>query len=355
MNIAIIGAGASGLMLSSILTKNNIKHTIFNKGKIGRKILASGNGKCNISNINLKSEYYHDSEFYYIVKDYQSKLFEIFKSLDIYTYSDNEGRLYPKSNSSESILNILLKHATKNIVDIEVKSIKKVNNKYYINDYNEAFDKVVISTGTNANFKKNTVPSIAFLNDLKIKIKPFKPSLSGFKTSINLKDISGVRVKALTKLYNKNELIHEESGEVMFKDEGISGIVIMNQSSYFNHIKNYDKPYIILDMLYNEDYDNLESIFPPKLYKYILKNNINIHKFIIPIKDYYDMEFAQVATGGIEYKYMRENLSLKSDKNIFVTGEVLDIDGVCGGYNLMFAFTSAIKVGEELINEVSNK
>ena len=102
--IAIIGAGACGLMLAALLEKSNIKYDIFNYGKVGRKILASGNGKCNISNINYDASKYHNNKLAdTIVSKNHNELFEILKELKIYTKHDNEGRMYPISESSQSI------------------------------------------------------------------------------------------------------------------------------------------------------------------------------------------------------------------------------------------------------------
>ena len=129
----------------------------------------------------------------------------------------------------------------------------------------------------------------------------------------------------------------------------------MNLSSYYSNIKNKENSYVKIDLIPNNDYDDLESILNPKLYNYVKNNNINIHDMIIPIKDTYDYEFAQVCHGGIDINEINNNLSLKIDNNIYAGGEIIDVDGLCGGYNLMFAFTSAIVIWKELFNEISNK
>ena len=80
-----------------------------------------------------------------------------------------------------------------------------------------------------------------------------------------------------------------------------------------------------------------------------------MHSLYIPILGVYDFEFAQVCKGGIDISMVNDNLSLKKDKNVFAMGEVLDVDAICGGYNLMFAFASAIEVFKEIKNEIQNK
>ncbi len=352
MKVAIIGAGASGLLLATMLDKNNIEYDIFNATeKIGSKIKTSGNGRCNISNINFSFDSYHNNKFSKIIKNNQKELFEYFKELKIYTKVDEEGRMYPISENSLSVLNIFKKNIKKEIIIDLITKVDKKGKNYYLNDKYGPFDKIILAMGSAAGIKNYNYDLI---NNLNLKFNEFKPSLVGFKTNLKIKEISGVRSKATTYLYNNDELIHKEKGEIIFKDEGISGIVIMNQSSYYNYIDNKSNTRIILDLI-EDDYDVLDSIISPKLLNYINKNNINPHKFIIPIIDTYEMEFAQVAKGGISVDEFNDNLSLKKDNNIYAMGELLDIDGICGGYNLMNAFTNAILVYKDLVNEISNK
>ena len=348
MNIAIIGAGACGLLLANLLNEKKISYKIFNKGKVGRKILASGNGRCNISNNNLSKNSYNNDFAYKLVNDNINDLFELFNKLHIYTKSDDEGRMYPLSESSQSVLNILLNNINKDdIIDLEVNNISKKNNLYYINNTYGPFDKIIIAIGSNASYKK-PYNSLKIIDDLNLKFNDFMPSLVGFKTNLKLKEISGVRQKGNVSLYNNDKLIHTEDGEFIFKDDGISGICIMNISSFYQRLNNKSKSYIKLDLSPNNDYKYLDSVLNPKLLKYIKNNNIDYHNFIIPIKDVYDFEFAQVSHGGIDISEINDNLSLKKDNNIYVGGEIIDVDGLCGGYNLMFAFTSAIIISKNI-------
>ena len=348
--IAIIGGGALGLLLASKLEKEKIDYKIFNKGKIGRKILASGNGRCNISNQDFNNISYHNNPLAMkIVNNNQKDLFNYFNDLHIYTKTDNEGRMYPLSESSQSVLNILLKNINQNnIIDEEINNIKKVNNKYYLNNKYGPFDKIVIAIGSNASFKK-PYPSINIIKDLNLKFNDFYPSLVGFKTNLKLKEISGVRQKALVKLICNNKIIHYEDGEIIFKDDGISGICIMNLSSFYARI-NKNNCYVSIDLLKDFKYSDLESVLQPKLFNYVNKNKIDCTNFIIPITGVYDFEFAQVSKGGIDISELNDNLSLKKDNNIYAGGEIVDFDGLCGGYNLMLAFSSALEIFKDICN-----
>lgn len=352
MKVAIIGAGASGLMLSRILTQMNISYTLFERKKPGRKLLASGNGRCNISNINVNSNSYLGNSFAYnLVKNNQKELFNLFNKLNIYTYSDDEGRLYPISESSQSVFNILTENIN-NIKYITVNTIIKNNNKYYINNEYGPFDYVAITIGSNASI--NEEYSYSLLSSIGVKYNEFKPSLVGFKLKEKTKEISGVRQKCTIKLLDKNNIIYSEKGEVIFKNDGISGICIMNASAFYNHYPNKNNLVLAIDLLNGKNYNSLESVLKPDLLDYINKYNLNPSNLIFNIIDTYDIKNAQVGYGGISLNEINDNLSYKMDTNIYFGGEVLDCDGVCGGYNLMIAFCSAIAIARSLY-EISNK
>lgn len=348
MKIAIIGAGACGLMLAAQLDKNNISYDIYNIGKVGNKILASGNGRCNISNLNYASKSYHNNKLALdILAKNRDDLFSLFNELKIYTKSDSEGRMYPISESSQSVLNAILNNINNPIIDLEIKKIEIKNDKYFLNFNLGPYDYVVVAIGSIASYKK---PYLGFeiLNDLNVKFNEFKPSLVGFRTSLNIKRISGVRTKVEASLYQNNTHIHTESGEVIFKDNGISGICIMNLSSYYNHLDDKNNCVVKLKLI-DKEYDDYTTIFNPKLLEYLNNNSINPMEFIIPIVDTYDFEFAQVCVGGIDINEINNDLSLKKHPNLFVGGEVIDFDGVCGGYNLMLAFASSIAIFKGII------
>lgn len=355
MKIAIIGAGACGLLCATLLDKYNIEYTIFNKGKVGNKILASGNGRCNISNANFNAKAYHNNPLAVsIISEYQDKLFKYFDELKIYTKVDNEGRMYPISESSQSVLNAILRKIKGLIIDTEVNSINKENDKYVINNKYKDFDKVILASGSIASYKPE-YSFINYLSTINLSINTFKPSLVGFKSSLKLKTISGVRSKCTTYLYNDDKLIHSELGEVIFKDDGISGICIMNQSSFYNKISQIVNPYIKLDLLNGNIYDDYITIINPKLLDFLNKNNISPNNFIIPIMSTYGYDVAQVCSGGVPVELINSDLTLKDNNDFYVGGELIDVDAVCGGYNLMFAFSCGIKIAEELKNEISNR
>lgn len=353
LKIGIIGAGASGMLLANTLERNNIEYDLFEKKKPGRKLLASGNGRCNISNSRLTDISYPNNEWAYnFVNDNQKELFDLFKELNIYTSVDNEGRMYPISESSQSIYNILMKNIH-HLIELDCTEIIKRNGKYYINKEYGPYDKIVVSIGSNASITDKY--SYSLLDSIGVDINPFKPSLVGFRVSLKTKEISGVRQKCSISLIKDDRILYQEKGEIIFKDDGISGICIMNASSIYQHLKNKNNVILRLDFLSGNKFNSLDSILKPNLLAFINKYHFNPSNFILPIVDTYDIKNAQVAVGGVDINLLNNNLSYKYDNQIYFSGEVIDADGMCGGFNLMFAFISAIIIFRSIKNEISNK
>lgn len=352
MMVGIIGAGALGLYLGNYLNKFKIDFRIFNDGKVGKKILASGNGRCNLGNLNMDLSFYHEPIFTDFLK-YKDEVYQFLDELGIYTKSDNEGRIYPLSESSKSVYNMLVENIKDKIIDERITKISKRNGAYFLNN-NGPFKKIVIAIGSTAS--NITDNFYELIDNLHLKYHEFKPSLVGFKTVENLKAISGVPSKGLVKLYQNDKLIYQEEGKFLFKDDGINGICIMNISSFYQRLENKNNCYLSIDFYEGLNTpSNIEGLFPPLLYNYINKNKLDIHDFRLKIKSTYDMSCAQVGFGGIDLAEINfKNLTLKKDKNIYAGGEILNIDGMCGGYNLYFAFSTALIIGRDLC-EIQNR
>ena len=377
MKLGIIGGGASALILASYLKRKNlnIDITIFERNKsLGRKVLASGNGKCNFSNFKALPSDYNNPLFIEKLfnKIKKEDLINYLSSLGLMFYFDNEGRMYPTTNSSETILNLFLDDLkdTKVLLNYTVKCLIYKNNKYYID--NNKFDYVVLASGSNSSIDVSKVNSTySYLNNLDIKFSELKPSLVGYV--LKDKDISilkGYRSKSLVKLFDKdNNLKFEENGEVIFKEDGISGIVVMNSSHYYEN-----NDYIVLNLLSNMDLNELKykidfrqkmykdpsiylnTLLHSSLVKYLIKKNIltsdkiieHLTYFKLEIKSTYGFKDSQVTRGGIKTSELNEDFSLKKYNNLFVCGELIDINGLCGGYNLMFAFMSGLLVAKRI-------
>lgn len=383
--IAIIGGGASGV-LSAILIKKYCKCdvTIFEKqNRILKKVLNTGNGMCNITNEKCNDtdnilNYYNTDKIKSILDRFNvSKLKEVLDDLGLIIISDDSGRYYPYSKKSSSVIDVLLREIERLninvIVDTEIVDIKEgfVLRDNYGGWHN--FDYVIVSSGSKSSINfENRMYDV--LKKLGHAIVSTKASLVGFKVKENIKSLSGIRIKSTVSLYKDKNMISSSLGEVQFKDDGISGICVMELSRFYDK-GNY---FIELDLMneysekelkdlinkYYKKYKNINEcligLLPKMLANEISKksNDINevvymIKHFKLSILDTYGFKFSQVTRGGVSLGSVDINtLESKILKNLYICGEALDVDGTCGGYNLHFAWASAYAVASNIIGSV---
>ncbi|MBQ4558558.1 MAG: aminoacetone oxidase family FAD-binding enzyme [Clostridia bacterium] len=372
-DVIIVGGGASGLMCA-ITTKAKKVLLLDASDRLGKKILVTGNGKCNITNDSIATNYYNDDKVSeYFAKFNNLQTIKLFENIGLFTYSDEEGRRYPVSNSANSVLDIILaklrdKDNVQVMTSCNIQSINKSKGVFQLKtDKGELLaDKVVLATGGNSATK--------YLENLGMKYVGFTPSLMGLKTTKN-KGLAGVRVSNVKVSFNE----FEEVGEVLFKEDGVSGIVIFNLSASLarNGIR---QGRIFLDFLPNMPLNTLKSalkasiegnsnyspieILEGLLHKSLAKNILdtlgikNLKDFdlnnVANLIKQYPVNFVgysdnnQVHSGGVDLKDLDNNLQSKDVANLYVIGELVNVDGVCGGYNLQWAWTSGHIVGEAL-------
>lgn len=365
-NIAIIGAGSSGLLLSRILSDDpSVQVYVFEKCKnVGTKLRASGGGKANIFNTNVTPDCYNHPDFIQklLQKVTPADLQQAFEQMGMPVVADEEGRVYPATQFSQTVVDVLWTPERCNVhpaLAYEVRHVVPANGKWRVDDCPTVFDNVIFATGTPANMiPQNRLQYNRFLTSFNLNTLPLQPSLVGFKIARYPKKLSGCRVKVIAALYQGSRLIHREAGEVTFKDDGISGIVILNMSAYYQRLTNRSNCHLALNLMYhNEQFDvavhlqkygTLKGILHPKLNELYEQHPFDVKNFKLEIEEPYDLAFAQVCHGGIDLGEVNEDFSLKRYPGIFVTGELLDIDGLCGGYNLFFAFASAMVVAKAL-------
>ena len=388
-DVVIIGGGASGCMtaiwlgINRALNQNNIKKAaIIDGGKsLGKKIMVTGNGRCNLTNINMSSEYFNQNIDKYLQRFDEKKTLEFFEKCGLEHYADDEGRVYPLSNSAKSVIDVLLPRIDDNIVDKildqRVCGITKSREGFYVRTQTETFSckKLVIATGGNTLAEK--------LADLGVDIKPFVPSLTALKCS-DVRDLNGVKVSNV-RVTVTNEMGDSKSeiGEVLFKEYGVSGIVAFNLSTLFARKGEY-KGSVEIDLLPNLSIDKLcEKLNKRKALRVNLdkffvgmfvgslaneifrqcKMNTNIkcdrltdEQILTLAKTIKNLKYKvvdayinnQVFSGGVKLSSLDDNLQSKQIPDLYFTGEICDVDGVCGGYNLQWAWTSGKIVGESL-------
>lgn len=362
-DIIIVGAGASGLYLASLLNDlDNLKVTLIEKNdKVGKKLLITGNGKCNLSNTNITKESYNNEFGYDIINIYdQQQTFQHFENLGLLLFRKDEmNRVYPYSESANTVLDVLRNSINNvnvftntNIVNIEYK-----NNQYIL--YDENHNKfeckiLVLASGGKAYYKSSNSHLLAKI--LHHNSSKLFPSLVGLKVSEDLSCIQNLRFKVEASLYQDNNLIHQELGEVLFKKDGLSGIVIFNMTSFYHRLENKNNVQIKLDLMPYHSKEELKKIFtgkkdplfgimPKMIAQYIKKQNSNLidslKALTFNIIDSYDFSNAQVTAGGVYTKQIDKSCRSNIMNDLYIIGEMLDVDGLCGGFNLQFAFSSA--------------
>lgn len=374
--IAIVGAGASGLMLGMLLSQSPQNQVvIFEKNsKVGQKLRASGGGKANVLNHNLSPNAYNNSTF--VQSLFQEFPIEHLKSLfenqGMLLRIDEEERIYPATMSAQSVVDWLLHNLGENVqllCETEVRRIQQKDKRWKLlfdtkiqNLSTEClFDYVVLATGSAAGISpKNASNYNSYLSSFYLKYTPLSPSLVGFKIKNYPKSLFGCRSRAKVSLCQGDRTVYSEIGEVMFKEDGVSGIVVLNISSVYNRLKNKANCTLQLDLLcdypeldekrYWKQFGTFCGVLPPKLNALYEKKPFSLRKFCLEIDALYGMEFAQVCHGGVSVEELNAHWELKKFPGIYMMGELLDIDGACGGFNLAFAFASACKVAKELIH-----
>ena len=381
--IIIVGAGAAG-MLAAIhaKTKDNQVILIERNTNCGKKILITGNGKCNYLNDDFNISHYRSDNLEFlenIITEENKKLliFE-FKKIGIEPKIKN-GYYYPMSNTSISIQNALLltlkQKGIEIITNTTITDIKKINNKFILND-KFTCDKLIIAAGSSACPKCGTDGTIYdALKPLGLKIKKPLPALVQLKSEGKfLKEWAGIRCDCELSLYENDKLIKKSIGEVQLTDYGISGICTFQLSSdcirgldsgkkevikinFLPDIKDFDTFYLNRVKLLKgrNDIELFEGLINYKLLYVLFKHNKNIKEaltsFSLEITGYNGFDKAQVASGGIKLTEINDNFECKNIKDLYIVGEALDVDGDCGGYNLAFAFLSGIIAGENIKND----
>lgn len=396
--VAVIGGGASGLLCATLLSKKNLEVTIYEKNsKLGKKLLATGNGRCNITNEDLSTNHFHThgdiSQIKSILNRFDLRACEnFFHSLGILFMKNEQGRYYPLSQSASSIVDAFEFTLKENGVKIELNSsietieFQEEQQQFLLNQ-KELFDYVVVATGSIAMKKLGATNSgYKFAQQFAHTIIDPFPSLVQLKSDNKYLDIiQGVKITGK---------INNRIGDILFTKYGISGSVILDISrEVIEKLQLNEKVKLSIDLLPDITKDKLISILKER--QKLLKNkelltwldgilNKKLSKYIIVflglqnkatlaselnfkqlqsiaftiknlpfnITDSNGFENCEVCAGGIDISEINcKTMESKKQKNLFFTGEVLDIDGDCGGYNLHFAWASGYVAAQSIINK----
>ncbi len=398
-NVIIIGAGASGMMAAIAAARNHAIVTILEHTEhIGKKILATGNGRCNLTNIEQSPPCYRsDNEGFEksILEQFDvSQTLKLFGEIGIYTKNKN-GYIYPNSEQASAVLNVLrmeLEHLKVVIIcKVKVHSVVKRNNKFCIHTDLEDYtcDNVIIATGSKAAPKTGSDGSgYTLAKSLGHTIIKPLPALVQLKCEGNFfKSLAGIRCDARLNLIIGGEDKSRDKGELQLTDYGISGIPTFQISRFA--VKALDagqEVHVNIDFMPEFDmevfrvfikkrissapFKNVEQLLMGllnnKLVPVLIKKaNVSINmkcvdlnekqiqnlldsikNFKVKVIGFNSFDQAQVCSGGVDTREL-SHTTLESRKvtGVYFVGEVVDIDGICGGYNLQWAWSSGYVAG----------
>lgn len=365
--VAIIGAGAAGCICAYHLLKAGIDVTLYDKNLPLRTLLPTGGGRCNLAHAEfdfkeLAKNYPRGEKFLYSVFSQfsTSDTLGMFNEIGIETYIQEDGRIFPKSDSSKIVQEAILRELRKGGVKFIQEQITDVNK--LLRNYNS----IVVATGGHSGYE--------LLKPFGINIVEPKPSLVGLNTKESFKELSGTSIK--------NAVVDGMSGDMIFTHFGVSGPLIYTISSInafksfpyklcINIAPNFDDLQSALNSNPHKEIKNvLAEFLPQKVVKYILQDKDEttqahkidgktrdsildkIHNFEITITGTNKGE-ETVTAGGVDLDEINpKTMEIKKVPNLYCIGEVLNIDGLCGGFNLQNAWSTAYVCAQGIIQHL---
>ena len=400
--LAIIGGGASGLV-GGIFAKRILRDEgeviiIERMDRIGKKILATGNGRCNFTNINMSAaDFYGENPDFtrYALDDFGvSATLDFFEKLGIYPKEEENGKMYPYSGQASSVLDVLRyelqRLGVKIVTDFDVKSVKRIKSGFKIISLLGKLinaDKVIVASGGQASPNLGSNGSgFDIMSDLGHRFTKVDPALVQLKTEKAIvKGLKGIKFMGNVKMFSEGRFIGEEYGEVLFTDYGLSGPPVfrlsalcavhkkcsvlldfmpsLSKKDVFDLLSKRKKNLYHLTMesfftgLFNKRIGNavakksgIEKLSFPvsRLNKEIIWGiSENIKEFHFDIIGHNGFNNAQVTAGGVcTGEFNDKTMESLKVKGLYACGEVLDIFGNCGGFNLQWAWSSGRLAGK---------
>ena len=396
--ILVIGAGASGMMAAIQAAQKGAQVTIYEKSdRVGKKILATGNGKCNLSNEDMEMNNYFCEDYGKLATFFSRFSTEdtiaFFKECGLMIRS-RDGYLYPYCEQASVVLDVLRtclkKYSVKIVTDVtDISLSAKKNGKFLVQSSFERkeFDAVILACGSRAGVKNASTEGYDYAKIFGHRIVPLLPALVQVRCEDNFwASVSGVRCKAEISLYINDKYETGEKGELQLTDYGISGIPVFQISRIIaKALYGKEKVSVNIDFVPDVPMDEwkefiinrmnlyrgftLEEFLTGMLHKKIsqmlhkhaglkatdilTKENENtvmelcleMKCFTVVPQKVNGFEQAQVCSGGVDFTELNENLESVYQPGLYVCGEMVDVDGKCGGYNLQWAWTSGYIAG----------
>ncbi len=400
-DVIIIGAGASGLVSAIVASRRGKKVLLLEKNaKVGKKLLATGNGRCNIANQKPTLNRFYSQNPSFIEQSVEGYNFQtikqFFKSIGLELIEAKEGKVFPLSLQASSVVELLEYECEQQGVEIrcnvEVQQIYKENNVYTLQHTQgkSISAKVVIATGhVSAPQLGGVIDGIRFAERFGHRIiKDFPTLVQLTSPRKDLNQIAGVKVESKVTL-NQGKYTIQKQGDVLFTAYGISGLAILDISRFVME-QLFHNPTVILhiDLMPKMSHEQLASLMKKSVRKKsqkpldvwlqgflnkklieiiveglklptLIESQIgveHIEKLVDAIKDFKfevngsrGYKGAEVATGGVDTKEINPlTMESRKQKGLYFTGEVVDVDGDRGGFNLYFAWVCGMRAGEYL-------
>jgi len=398
MIIGIIGGGASGMAAAIEASKDSRNQVILfeRQARVGRKLQATGNGRCNLTNLHASNIGYHGDEdgfWSHAIGEFPpEKILRWFSKLGLFTVSEPSGRVYPFSDQANSVVDVLRFALKRENIDLltgfEVTKVKKGDGGFTVEstDRKVNCDKLIIACGGLAGTKLGgSMSGYKLLRSLGHHVTRLRPTLVQLKSGwCSLPALKGVRANCRVQILHDGQLFAESNGEIQFTEYGLSGPVIFEVSRDVCQGKgkwtcNLDLlPHVNADMLYKALQDRCAtSLLAEDLLTGILHNRIgrvlvqtcgiHLQKQVsklsaeelhavsgivkgleVELTEPLGMDSAQVTAGGIcTNEFSPRTMESKLVSGLYACGEVLDVDGDCGGYNLQWAWSSGRLAGQQ--------
>ena len=396
MTVGIIGGGASGMAAALAAAENPGVSVILleRQARLGRKLQATGNGRCNLTNLHALEGGYHGEEPGFSREALEAfgpeKTLEWFRRLGLFTVAEPSGRVYPYSDQANSVLDVLRfaleKPNIRVITGFEVSRVKKIPGGFSVENGEEAIlcDKLIIACGGLAGTKLGgSMSGYKLLGKLGHRVTKLRPTLVQLKTGWGgVAGLKGVRANCYAQILKDGKLHSQSTGELQFTEYGLSGPVIFEISRDVCQEKGSWEcvldflPEVSKEELWQELIRRHHTDLPvEELLTGILHNRLGrvltkaagvrgtghvaelsngeldsvckaVKAFSVPLTEPLGMDSAQVTAGGVVTReFDSRTMESKLVPGLYACGEVLDIDGDCGGYNLQWAWSSGRAAG----------
>ena len=375
-DICIIGGGAAGLACAASLAKLAPGASVFIVEKndvLGRKILSTGNGRCNLSNIKCPGH---------------EEVLRFFDSIGVITRTDEEGRIYPYSEDARDVAEALTDAVIKSGAEVvtgavcsacsfdEDEQLYETQVEVKDRSFSVLSKRVLLAAGGKAAPKLGTTgDGYRIARKFYHTVTKLAPALTAVETREDLSSLSGVRAKVRISLISHGGSLFEENGEIQFTNYGISGICVFNMSRFMEIpegrtlINGFDDYAVEIDFLPDtkdagqlvKTHPTLRSVVKQPVAEMILDKSDGdtemtawlLKHFMVHPSGLKGWDHAEITRGGIPLQEIKmDRMESKYYPGLFFAGEIIDFDGPCGGFNLENAWETGLRAARAAAEDI---